>query len=186
MDPNPKPVEDAKPEPVDLAKVRATLGLPETATEAETVGALLEVVAVLQAKYDALLGDSAEMEKTVANRDLDAFAEVITPETREYWAGQMLANRDATTAVLTGLKARLKPDETPPKTESAPAPRIPLANRVVPGTKPVTEVIAETGADKDTPDRAAKIRNRAQEIRVATGLPYIIAFERAEREFPVK
>lgn len=33
---------------MDLAKVRQTLGLPETATEAETVGAPLEVVAVLR------------------------------------------------------------------------------------------------------------------------------------------
>ena len=68
MEANPKPVESAKPEPVDLAKVRQTLGLPETASEAETVGALLEVVAVLQAKYDTLLGDNAELEKSVANR----------------------------------------------------------------------------------------------------------------------
>lgn len=185
MEANAKPVEDPKPEPVDLAKVRQTLGLPETATEAETVGALLEVVAVLQAKYEALLGDSAELEKTVANRDLDVFGELITPDTRDYWAGQMLTNRDATTAVLTGLAARLKPADPGPKTDTAPA-RVPLANRVVPGTKPVSEVIADAGADKDTPDRAAKIRNRAQEIRNATGLPYLIAFERAEREFPAK
>ena len=68
---------------MDLARVWQALGLPETVSETETVGALLEVVAVLETKYDALLGDRAELEKSVANRALDAFAEGITPEARE-------------------------------------------------------------------------------------------------------
>ena len=190
MDPTATKTDEAaaRPQTVDLAAVKAKLGLPADAPELDTVTALLEVIAVMQSKYDALLADNAGLEKDVVNRDLAAYAEVIQPEDREYWATQLLANRAATVKILDGFKARLV---QPPDPEAAPraaakpdAERIPLVNRVVPGTKPVSDIITEPSTD--TADRAAKIRNRAAEIRAGTGLPYVIAFERAEQEFPVK
>ena len=190
MDPTTTKTDEAaaQPQAVDLPTVKAKLGLPADAPELDTVTALLEVIAVMQSKYDALLADNAGLEKDVANRDLAAYAEVIQPEDREYWAAQLLANRAATVKILDGFKARIVPPAEPAegaKPAAKPATeRIPLVNRVVPGTKPVSEVIPEPTTD--TADRAAKIRNRAAEIRAGTGLPYVIAFERAEREFPAK
>lgn len=162
-------------EQLDLAEVRKQLGLPETATEQEIIVALLTVIATLQQKYDAVLADAVDMEQKVANRDLEDFADVITNDSRPFWAEQLLANRDRAVAVLTDLRTK-KPAAPAP----AAAPRVPLANRVAQGTKPVTEVIEGKGAvDVAT---AEKIRNRALEIRGREGVPYMIAFSRAERE----
>ena len=45
----------------------------------------------------------------VANRDLEDFKDVITPESQDFWRGQLLSNRDSTITVLTGIRAAKPP-----------------------------------------------------------------------------
>jgi hypothetical protein len=96
--------DEAKPAgELDLNAIRGQLNLPEGAGEKEIIGALLQVIAAINAKYE-----------------------------------QLLANRDATLAVLTGLRAAKaqKPTDppagAPPPTSDVrpPTSAAPLRNRL--------------------------------------------------------
>jgi hypothetical protein len=188
--------DEAKPAgagELDLNAIRGQLNLPEGAGEKEIIGALLQVIAAINAKYEQLLQDSVAVEEQVANRDLADFADVVPDEAKPFWTEQLLANRDATLAVLTGLRAA---KSTPPAPAGSPAPDLgprtsaldpgrsaPLRNRLpAAAPRPVADLAKPAPAADDA--RAVAIRNRAHEIRGREGVPFIIAFARAEREIP--
>jgi hypothetical protein len=183
--------DEAKPAgELDLNAIRGQLNLPEGAGEKEIIGALLQVIAAINAKYEQLLQDSVAVEEQVANRDLADFADVVPDEAKPFWTEQLLANRDATLAVLTGLRtvkatpaaASPAPPATAPSTPD-PRPSTPLRNRLpAAAPRPVADLAKPAPAADDA--RAVAIRNRAHEIRGREGVPFIIAFARAEREIP--
>jgi hypothetical protein len=183
--------DEAKPAgELDLNAIRGQLNLPEGAGEKEIIGALLQVIAAINAKYEQLLQDSVAVEEQVANRDLADFADVVPDEAKPFWTEQLLANRDATLAVLTGLRTAkvtptaaspAAPDSRLPTPDSRPA--VPLRNRLpAAAPRPVADLAKPAPAADDA--RAVAIRNRAHEIRGREGVPFIIAFARAEREIP--
>ena len=165
----------AAPETIDPKEVRAQLGLPETAPDADVIAGLLAVIAALSQKYETLLADSAGQEAEIANRTLDAYADRIPAGTADFWRDQLLANREATVAVLDKLPKNPAPAPKPPAPE-------PLRNRVpaAPDREPVP-------AEPKRPDNAARavaIRNRAHQIAKEQDVPWNIAFERAAAEAP--
>jgi hypothetical protein len=122
-----------------------------------------------QEKNAVLVQQVVEAEDSIANREVESFAEVIDPEDKDYWRERMIENRDTTLAVLNRMKAKRN---VPVEKEPTPAKGKPLHNR--------------TGAPDPSPrqseDMALKLRNRAQEIVKRDGCGYLVAFRRAESE----
>ncbi|HPG00698.1 MAG TPA: hypothetical protein PLE77_11560 [Kiritimatiellia bacterium] len=171
------------PEQLDVAQIKTMLNLPATATDIELITALVQLIAQLQQKYDALLADAVELEDKVANRDLQDFDDLITPETSDFWKAQLLRNRDESINILLGLRqARgAQPAAAPaPEPEPEPQPKPLFRNRLINPVRTMSEIAEETPAASTT--RAVKIRNRAQEIRATEKIPYALAFARAEKE----
>ncbi len=109
------------PEQVDIGQIKTMLNLPETAKDVEVISALVNLITGLQQKYDALLSDAVELEDTVANRDLQDFEDLISPETKDFWKSQLLSNRDDALNVLSGL--RQAHDNRDPDPQPTPAPK---------------------------------------------------------------
>lgn len=170
----PDPNAAAPARQIDLTQIKSMLNLPETASDVELITALVELISNLQQKYDALLSDAVTLEDKVANRDLEDFKDVITPETADFWRSQLLANRDETMVVLSGVRAT--------KATPAPAapPREPLRNRLIDQPKSIVELAG--GPAPTDAARAVAIRNRAHELRKTDKLPWSEAFVRAEKE----
>lgn len=171
------------PEQLDVTQIKTMLNLPATATDIELITALVQLIAQLQQKYDALLADAVELEDKVANRDLQDFDDLITPETSDFWKAQLLRNRDESINILLGLRqARgAQPAAAPaPEPEPEPQPKPLFRNRLINPVRTMSEIAEETPAASTT--RAVKIRNRAQEIRATEKIPYALAFARAEKE----
>ena len=169
------------PQTMDIAQIKTMLNLPETATDIELITALVQLIAQLQQKYDALLSDAVSLEDKVANRDLQDFEDLITPETRDFWKEQLLRNRDESINILVGFRqAREATPPAPPATEPEPQPKPLFRNRLINPVRTMSEIAEETPAASTT--RAVKIRNRAQEIRTTEKIPYALAFARAEKE----
>ena len=148
---------------VDPKDIKSLLNLPDTASDLELITALVALIAGLQEKYDLLKGDAEKANQAIANRDaalLDrdqliaaydaqAFADVITDDTREFWTGQLLANREPAVAALFGLRQK-----APPAPSRVEGPRIrtvaelagdpPPANRTA-GKEPVQPRIGRAG-----------------------------------------
>jgi hypothetical protein len=178
-----KPAVEAPPaqEAVDLSKVKTMLNLPETAKDIEVISSLIELIAGLQQKYDALLGDAVEMEDKLANRDLQDFQDLMTPETQEFWKEQLLRNRESALNVLSVLRNAHDSRQPPVQPVQSEMEKRPLfRNRLLNPVRTMTELVEETPAVTTT--RAVKIRNRAQEIRSQEKIPYALAFARAEKE----
>ena len=153
-------------QPIDLKQIKSMLNLPETATDIELITALVELIANLQQKYDALLSDAVKLEDKVANRDLEDFKDVIAPDTQDFWRGQLMANRDQALVVLAGLRTARAPAPAAP----APAPREPLRNRLVDQPRSLSELTGSPALVDAA--RAVTIRNRAHELRKAEKLPW--------------
>jgi hypothetical protein len=172
-------------ESLDLAPIREQLNLPADAPEADIIAAMLSVIAAMDAKYQELLASSAKAEDEIANRALADYNDIIPEDALPFWRDNLFLNRDATLAALDGLREAMKP--AAPAKEPAPAAPdpTPLRNRVAAiRPKPVSAVIEPTAGVDAT--RAAIIRNRAHAIKHAEGVPYIVAFARAEKETPSK
>lgn len=171
------------PEQLDVAQIKTMLNLPATATDIELITALVQLIAQLQQKYDALLADAVELEDKVANRDLQDFDDLITPETSDFWKAQLLRNRDESINILLGLRqarGAQQPAAPAPEPEPEPQPKPLFRNRLINPVRTMSEIAEETPAASTT--RAVKIRNRAQEIRTTEKIPYALAFARAEKE----
>ena len=168
-------------QPIDLKQIKSMLNLPETATDIELITALVELIANLQQKYDALLSDAVKLEDKVANRDLEDFKDVIAPDTQDFWRGQLLANRDQALAVLGGLRTSRAAAPAAPPPPAPPAPREPLRNRLADQPRSLAELAG--AAPPADAARAVTIRNRAHELRKTEKLPWGEAFARAEKEY---
>ena len=164
----------------DEAKGVAGVGLDER------VKSLEEALSVEKAKNEVLMEQVLKSENTLAEKDLEGFADVIPNEDRAFWRGQFLENREAAVGILNRMRERVTPAA---KTEAAAAagtvspvvvPPVavpkPLHNRET--AKPA---VAEKGAAGGG-DRAAKLRNRAQEISRLNGCSFTVAFRAAEQE----
>ena len=171
------------PEKLDVGQLKTMLNLPETATDVELITALVQLIAQLQQKYDALLADAVELEDRVANRDVQDFEDLITPESRDFWKEQLIRNRDGSINILLGLRAAKLAEQPQPAPEPEPekAPRTTFRNRLINPVRTMSD-LAEEGTSAATTIRAVKIRNRAQEIRFREKVPYALAFARAEKE----
>jgi phage I-like protein len=178
-----------------IEKLVNHLGLAVDATEAvilEKMAGLpgLTVVAELQnslsaarTELDALKGTLKGVEGELVNRHLEEFAGVVTEKTKEFWAGQLMANRAGALAALedlaTGREAgREEPTPTPSKEGNKEGSRKPLHNRAT--ARPVIPGQGAGGAEGDS--KAVKIRNRAHELVAAEKIPFGVAFRRAEKE----
>ena len=149
----------------------------------EMIKVLQNELAMERAKNAVLLEKLLELEDGVADSRLSEFADVIPNEDRDYWRGQFLENGKAAAEFLGRLRNRMKPVEEAPggaAPAAKPAPR-PMHNRAespYPKAAPVTSTVTDQAKD-----RAAKIRNRAQEIANRDRISFTSAFARAEREF---
>jgi hypothetical protein len=175
------PAEAPAPTPapaLNVQQIKTMLNLPDTATDIELITALVELVAGLQQKYEALLTDAVQLEDKLTNRDMADFPDIITAESQEFWRNQFLTNREGTLAVLGQIRDS-KP-ATPPAAEAPkPAARIPLRNRLADQTRTLTDVVEPAAS---TATIAFKIRNRAAELCKVERLNFAQAFARAEKE----
>ena len=148
------------------------------------VESLQEALALERAKNEVLLEQCLKTEDALADKDVEGFADVIPNDDREFWRGQLLDNREAAVGILNRMRERAKPADGKPAAAPAPsagsgqAPQ-PLHNRAAaprPGSGQASPA-ATPG------DRAAKLRNRAQEIARRDGCSFTAAFRAAEQEF---
>ncbi len=184
MPDNPKPTPAPAPAggapALNVQELKSRLNLPETASDLDLITALIAVIGELQQKYDALLSDAVSLEGKVANRDLEAFTDLITNDAREFWKEQLIVNRDATLKTLEGLRALVKQPAPPVTPPALPPPAVPLKNRLQNTVRSLTDL---TGAPTPASVAAAvKIRNRATEIARAERISFSAAFRRAEQE----
>ena len=153
----------------------------------ERVKSLEEALSVEKAKNEVLMEQILKAENGLAEKDVEGFADVIPNEDREFWRGQFLENRENATAILNRMRGRVAPAA---KAEVAPVAAVvpPVAVPPVAVTKPLHNretakpAVAEKGAAGGG-DRAAKLRNRAQEISRLNGCSFTVAFRAAEQEF---
>ena len=152
----------------------------------ERVKSLEEALSLEKAKNEVLMEQILKSENTLAEKDVEGFADVIPNEDREFWRGQFLENREAAVGILNRMRERVTPIA---KTEAAPAAATvpPVAVPLVATPKPLHNretakpAVAEKGATGGG-DRAAKLRNRAQEISRRDGCSFTVAFRAAENE----
>jgi hypothetical protein len=177
-----KPSGEAGPAPaLNVQQIKTMLNLPDTATDIELITALVELVAGLQQKYEALLTDAVQLEEKLTNRDMADFPDIITAESQEFWRNQFLTNREGTLAVLGQIRDSkpATPPACPGEAERSRVARIPLRNRLADQPRSVADVVEP---DVATASLAVKIRNRAVEIGKSERLPFAQAFARAEKE----
>lgn len=180
------PAQPIQPDPensIDVAEVKSMLNLPETANDIEVITVLVNLVANLQEKYEAMLADAQATEKQMANADLKKYPAIVNENNHDFWLDQILTNRDKTISLLDEIQGKMTPPEAK-KPEPEEPRRIPLRNRAI--AQPITseKVIAKSEkSDHREIDRmATKIRNRAIEIKEKAKIPYIVAFRQAEYE----
>jgi len=151
----------------------------------ERVKSLEEALSLEKAKNEVLMEQVLKSENTLAEKDLDGFADVIPNEDRAFWRGQLLENRDNATGLLNRMRERLTPAPAA-KAEAAPAaPAAPPAAAPKPlhNRETAPRPASATGAPTASPaDKASKIRNRAQEIARLNGCSFTVAFRAAEQE----
>ncbi len=175
---NDKPAVPEQSQNVDLGQVKSMLDLPATATDIELITVLVNLVANLQEKYEGLLSDAVAMEDKLTNRELADFSDVIDEASAPFWKEQILQNRSVALEALTALRTRLTPAPQPvvvPETRT-----IPLRNRLAAIDRTVETLTS--GVPVQDASVAVRIRNRAHEIAKADGVPFLIAFSRAEKE----
>lgn len=159
------------------AQLKQKLGLPEDASDFEVEAALVVMVASLAeasqkalADRDSQLNEAAKAQEQIANREVESYKDVVTPETKSYWVAQLLANRTDTLKVLDSMRSKL-----------ATANAVRLSNRVLPVATP-------TPSDLQSKDLAASIkkantlRNRADQLQREFGMTFQDAWERASNE----
>ena len=151
----------------------------------ERVKSLEEALSLEKAKNEVLMEQVLKSENTLAEKDLEGFADVIPNEDRAFWRGQLLENRENATGILSRMRERVTAApaakaEAAPAAPAAPAGAAPkpLHNRE---TAPRPASAAGAVAASPT-DKAAKIRNRAQEIARRDGCSFTVAFRAAENE----
>ena len=128
-------------------------------------------------KNKVLLDEVRKLEDEIVNRTVEEFDAVISDQSREFWRGQLLSNRDAAIVALGELQLA-KQGGVAGADGSA---RRPIHNRAI--ARPVPPaVVAGVGGDGVADAKAVKVRNRAHEIATAEKIPFSVAFRRAEGE----
>ena len=150
-------------------------GAAGAGTDAELIRGLQEALAVEQAKNQVLMEQLIKAEDALADKDLEGYADVVEEADRPFWRGQLLENREAAAGVLERMRGRAKAGGA--EGGGRPAPR-PLHNRAEAVPECAGPAAAGAGGD-----RAAKIRNRAQEVARRDGVSFSAAFRLAEQEF---
>jgi hypothetical protein len=155
-----------------MKNVNKELGLAEDAPEASTVAEVQTIknrATTLQSQVTALTKERDTLLTAQIERDLDDHKDVIAD--REAVKAQLVANRAGTLVVLGGLKKPAKKD---------PPARITNRDGATPPEADPAASAEETAADKS---RAAKIANRASELRKTTpSLTRSQAFQKAQDE----
>ncbi len=149
---------------------------------------LVNALRMERAKNKVLLDEVLALEDELVNRQLDEYGELTNGESRDFWRGQLLANRvqaEAALKQLAGLAAA-KDAGGSLKAEGSER-RRPLHNRAA--VRPVQpgaagRAMAPAGAAAES--KAAAVRNRAHELKKAEGIPFPVAFRRAEKEIGEK
>ena len=143
----------------------------------EGVEELKNSLAFEKGKNKVLLDEVRKLEDEIVNRTVEEFDAVISDQSREFWRGQLLSNRDAAIVALGELQ--LAKQGGAAGTDGAT--RRPMHNRAI--ARPVPPaVVAGVGGDGVADAKAVKVRNRAHEIATAEKIPFSIAFRRAEGE----
>lgn len=163
---------------LDISQIKSMLNLPDTASDLELITVLVNLIANLQEKYEGILKDAVALEDNLVNRELSDFSDVIVESTLPFWKEQILANRAVTVQALTDLRNRLA--ALPPQAVIPDNRSVPLRNRLAALEPPMEHIATGTAPQSDAV--AVRIRNRASEISKADGVPFSIAFSRAERE----
>jgi hypothetical protein len=153
-------------------------GAAGAGTDAELMRKLQEALAVEQAKNQVLMEQLMKAEDGLADKDLEGYADVVEEADRPFWRGQLLENREAATGVLERMRGRTKAAASAEGADRS-APR-PLHNRAEARVEVAGAAGGVAGAGED---RAAKIRNRAQEVARRDGVSFSAAFRLAEQEF---
>ena len=138
------------------------------------IASLQEELALERAKNEVLLEQVLKAEDGLAEKDVEGFGDVIPNEDRDWWRGQLLENRASAVGILNRMRERAKPADGKPAAAAAPKP---LHNRET--AKPAVAAGGPAGGGED---RAAKLRNRAQEIARRDGCSFTTAFRAAEQE----
>ncbi len=156
-----------------------------------SVGELQEALALEKAKNEVLMEQILKSENALADKDAEGFKDVIPNEDRGFWRGQLLENREAAVGILNRMRERVaaaaKAGAAPGAAAVPPVAVPPVAVPPVAVPKPLHNreaakpAVAEKGAAGGG-DRAAKIRNRAQEIARRDGSSFTVAFRAAEME----
>ena len=131
-----------------------------------------------QEERDALKGTLTKVEGELVNRHLTDFEGVIGDGSKAFWSAQLLANREAALTALGDLKKGVEGRGSGEETRGESSTRKPLHNRAT--ARPVPPGQGAQGAEAD--GKAVKIRNRAHELAKAEGVPFSVAFRRAEKE----
>ena len=150
-----------------------------------SVTELQEALALEKAKNEVLMEQVLKSENTLAEKDLEGFADVIPNEDRDFWRGQFLENRENATAILNRLRERLTPAPAAKAEAASAAPAAPAAAAPKPlhNRETAPRPASAAGVPAASPaDKAAKIRNRAQEIARRDGCSFTVAFRAAENE----
>ena len=151
----------------------------------ERVKSLEEALSLEKAKNEVLMEQVLKSENTLAEKDLEGFADVIPNEDRAFWRGQLLENRENATGMLNRMRERVTPAPAAKAEASLAAPAAPAAAAPKPlhNREAAPRPASAAGAPAASPaDKAAKIRNRAQEIARRDGCSFTVAFRAAENE----
>jgi hypothetical protein len=183
---------------IDPKEVRAQLGLAEDAPDSDVILALLGLVANLTGQLESMTGAAAQAETEIANRTLEQYRDRIPEGTEPFWREQLLANRETALGVIAKLPVPALPDPPPAPASQLPTPAAPGEAERSRGSRPPAtplrnRIAVAPDARPDNPGdttppadaaRAVAIRNRAHEIKAREGVPFLVAFSRAEREIP--
>jgi hypothetical protein len=164
----------------DETVTEGAAGAADAGTDAELIRNLQEALAMEQAKNQVLMEQLMKAEDALADKDLEGYSDVVEEADRPFWRGQLLENREAATGVLERMRGRTKAAGSAEGADRT-APR-PLHNRAEARVEVAGAAGGAAGAGED---RAAKIRNRAQEVARRDGVSFSAAFRLAEQEFGV-
>ena len=138
------------------------------------IASLQEALALERAKNEVLLEQCLKAEDSLADKDVEGYSDVIPNEDRDFWRGQLLENRVSAVGILNRMRGRAKQPESG---AVAPAQPKPLHNR-----ETARPAVAAAGGAAGGGEKAAKLRNRAQEIARRDGCSFTAAFRLAEQE----
>ena len=149
----------------------------DTGTELEKLANALRFE---KAKNKVLLDEVLGLEDEIVNRELESFGDAVQEDTRDFWRDQLLQNRSQAKVALGQMKELQAALTAKPAAVDNGKPR-PLHNRSA--SKPIQPGAAGKALiAPEAESKAALVRNRAHEIRKSEGVPFSMAFRRAEAE----